>query len=212
MGDAGGRAASSEQRVEYRRHRSRTIDATPEEVWPWLVQMGFDRGGWYAVDALEKAFGVGRFATGWSARRIEPALQDLRVGDRVPLSRTRWLDVVVLDAARELTLALPPGRLAWTWRFLLEGQEGGRTRLVIITELSAPARRRSTRVALRAAAAVFDVGHGMMEHVQLRTLARRVPAALRSGGPGEGRSGGPGEGRSGGRGEGRSGGRGDDQR
>lgn len=186
--DAGGGAPEVQQvqRVEYHRHRSRTIDATPEQVWPWLVQMGFDRGGWYAVDVLEKSFGVGRFATGWSARRIEPTLQDLRVGDRVPLSRRRWLDVVVLDAPRELTLALPPGRLAWTWRFELDAEDGGRTRLGITTELSVPARRWSSRAALRAAAALFDVGHGMMERVQLRTLARRIPAALRDGGGGRG--------------------------
>ncbi|MGA1077640.1 MAG: hypothetical protein ACO3VG_01445, partial [Nitriliruptoraceae bacterium] len=74
-------------RVVYRRRRGVDVAAPPHAVWPWLVQMGFDRGGWYAVDALEKLFGVGRFATGWSARRIEPSLQALAVGDRVPLSR-----------------------------------------------------------------------------------------------------------------------------
>ena len=33
--------------------RSITIDAPPEAVWPWLVQMGFDRGGWYSYDQLD---------------------------------------------------------------------------------------------------------------------------------------------------------------
>ena len=164
-------------RVHYRRERSRAIDAPPEAVWPWLVQMGFDRGGWYAIDALEKAFGVGRFATGWSARRVEPTLQGLTVGDRMPLSRTRWLDVVALDAPREMVLVLPPGRLSWTWRFTLEELEGGRTDLTITTELSVTARGRLVSAAARAAFALFDVGHGVMEGVQLRTLARRVPAA-----------------------------------
>jgi uncharacterized protein YndB with AHSA1/START domain len=167
------------QRVRSRRRRSRTIDAPPEAVWPWLVQMGFDRGGWYAIDLLEKAFGVGRFATGWSARRVEPALQGLAVGDRVPLSRRLWLDVVVLDAPRELVLVLPPGRLEWVWSFALEPEEGQRTRLTITTELSLPARGRIRRTAISAGFALFDVGHGVMEAVQFRTLARRVPAAER---------------------------------
>ena len=165
------------QWVRYRRERSRPIAARPEAVWPWLVQMGFDRGGWYAIDALEKLFGVGRFATGWSARRVEPSLQGLAVGDRMPLSRRLWLDVVVLDAPRELVLVLPPGRLAWTWRFTLEPLEEGWTRLHIRTDLGVRAGGRATRLLARAAFAVFDVGHGVMEGVQLRTLARRIPTA-----------------------------------
>ena len=163
--------------VRYERRRSRVIDAPPEAVWPWLVQMGFDRGGWYAIDVLEKAFGVGRFATGWSARRVEPSLQGLATGDRVPLSRSRWLDVETLDRPRALVLVLPPGRLAWTWRFLLEPVGVGRTRLTIVTELSVGARRAVVRALVRAAFRIFDLGHGAMETVQLRTLARRVPAA-----------------------------------
>jgi hypothetical protein len=164
--------------VRYDRERSGHIAATPEQVWPWLVQMGFDRGGWYAIDVLEKLAGVGRFATGWSARRVEPSLQDLAVGGRMPLSRTRWLDVTVLDAPRELTLVLPPGPLAWTWRFTL-APEGDGTRLTIGTHLSLQVRRRASRPLVRAAWRLFDVGHGTMERVQLRTLARRVPAAQR---------------------------------
>jgi hypothetical protein len=139
--------------------------------------MGYDRGGWYAIDALEKLFGVGRFATGGSARQVEPALQRLAVGDRMPLSRTRWLDVVVLDAPRVLELVLPPGRLTWTWRFTLTPVAGGRCALTITTVLAIPARGPLASVSGRVAFALFDLGHGLMERVQLRTLARRVPGA-----------------------------------
>ena len=165
-------------RVGSRRETSRAIDAPVEAVWPWLVQMGYDRGGWYAVDALEKALGVGRFATGWSARRVEAGLQHLAVGDRMPLSRTRWLDVAVLDRPRELTLVLPPGRLRWTWRFLLDALPGDRTRLTVVTELSVPSRGRVGDGFVRATLRALDAGHGLMEGVQMRTLARRVPRAM----------------------------------
>jgi hypothetical protein len=84
--------------------------------------------------------------------------------------------VIVLDAPREMVLVLPPGRLAWTWRFTVDALDHGRSRLTITTELSFFARGRLARAATRAAFAVFDVGHGVMEGVQLRTLARRVPA------------------------------------
>ncbi len=165
-------------RATYQRQRSRVIDAAPEEVWPWLVQMGYDRGGWYAIDRLEKLFGVGRFATGGSARRVEPDLQQLAVGDRMPLSRRLWLDVVAMDRPRTLELRLPPGRLAWTWRFSLAPVAPSRCELTITTELSVRARRAPVRMAARLAFRLFDVGHGIMEHVQLRTLARRVPGAV----------------------------------
>jgi len=166
--------------VRYQRRRSREIDAAPAQVFPWLVQMGFDRGGWYAIDRLEKFFGVGRFATGGSARRVVPELQDLAVGERMPLSRRKWLEVEVLDPPRELTLVLPPGRLSWTWRFTLEPLgplEAPRTLLTIETNLSLPARTALSRAIIRLAWVLFDVGHGLMEDVQLRTLARRIPAS-----------------------------------
>jgi hypothetical protein len=88
------------------------------------------------------------------------------------------LDVVVLDAPRELTLALPPGRLAWTWRFALAA-EGAGTRLTIGTHLSLRVPRRPLRPIVWLLWRSFDVGHGVMERVQLATLARRIPAARR---------------------------------
>jgi proline iminopeptidase len=51
-----------------------TIEASPEQVWPWLVQMGWDRAGWYSWDRLDNA---GRP----SATRVHPEWQDVEVGD-----------------------------------------------------------------------------------------------------------------------------------
>ena len=47
-----------------------TIARPPAQVWPWLNQMGYRRGGWYSYDLLEKSIGVGDFAEGGTARRI----------------------------------------------------------------------------------------------------------------------------------------------
>src|SRR6476620_5477913 len=63
--------------------RSITIEAPPAAVWPWLVQMGYGRGGWYSYDQLERRVGAGEFAEGGSAKRIIPELQHLAVGDTV---------------------------------------------------------------------------------------------------------------------------------
>jgi hypothetical protein len=59
--------------------RAISIDAPPEEIWPWLVQVGSKRAGWYSYDLLDN---LGRS----SARRIIPELQHLAPGDIVPMS------------------------------------------------------------------------------------------------------------------------------
>ena len=56
--------------------RAVTIDAQPEDVFPWLLQIGYGRGGWYSYDWIDND---GRP----SVDRIEPALQQLAVGDRI---------------------------------------------------------------------------------------------------------------------------------
>ena len=55
------------------------IDAPAAAVWPWLVQLGYERGGFYSFDLLERLAGVG-ITNAW---RIEPRWQDLAVGDQV---------------------------------------------------------------------------------------------------------------------------------
>src|SRR4029077_11994230 len=60
------------------------IDARPEQIWPWLVQMGYRRGGLYSYDWLDRVFGC---LDRPSATRILPEFQDLAVGDEIPLGR-----------------------------------------------------------------------------------------------------------------------------
>jgi hypothetical protein len=57
--------------------RSITIAAPPTSVFPWLVQMGFGRAGWYSYDWIDN---LGRT----SAKAILPQYQLLRSGDPVP--------------------------------------------------------------------------------------------------------------------------------
>lgn len=76
-----------------------TIDAPPSRVWPWLVQMGCDRAGWYSWDRLDNG-GVP------SAERIHPEWQTVRVGQRLastPSGRA-WFEIAALDPERFLGL------------------------------------------------------------------------------------------------------------
>lgn len=61
--------------------RATTIDATPDDIWPWLAQMGFGRGGWYTSETFDRI--VWRIEN-LSANEILPEWQHLAVGDIVP--------------------------------------------------------------------------------------------------------------------------------
>jgi hypothetical protein len=76
--------------------RGITIAAPPEAVWPWLVQMGYGRAGWYSYDKLDMK--------GTSADRILPEHQALAVGDIVPTDPAGGFEVKVLDPGRTLVL------------------------------------------------------------------------------------------------------------
>ena len=59
--------------------RAITINAPPEKVWPWLIQIGFGRAGFYSYDLFDNAARP-------SADRIIPEYQSPEVGDWVPMS------------------------------------------------------------------------------------------------------------------------------
>jgi hypothetical protein len=118
-----------------------TIDAPPSRVWPWLVQMGCNRAGWYSWDRLDNSGAP-------SAGRIHPEWQQIAVGDRL-LSTKRgktWFVVAALEPERFLALRASydvrgrpfdpdgPRPRHFTdsgWCFLLEPLPGERTRLVV---------------------------------------------------------------------------------
>jgi len=64
--------------------RAITIDASPADIWPWLVQMGKGRGGLYSYDWLDIAFG---YLDQPSIERILPEYQSLKAGDVIPIGR-----------------------------------------------------------------------------------------------------------------------------
>lgn len=100
-----------------------TIDAPPAEVWPWLVQMGCRRAGWYSYDGLDNG-GVP------SADRIVPELQHAQVGDIFPMSRKAKDTFVVrmVEPTRALVIGDAAGGM--TWAYALEPVDEHSTRLI----------------------------------------------------------------------------------
>jgi len=118
-----------------------TIDAPPEYVWPWLVQMGWGRGQWYTARWVDRLLFP---ANGPSAHRLVAEWQQLRVGDRIldgaPEMECAFV-VRKLEPDRHLVLHsrehLPPGwaekygaAIDWSWAFVLDRLPGDRTRFL----------------------------------------------------------------------------------
>ena len=104
------------------------VDARPEHIWPWLVQIGYQRGGLYSYDWLDRLFG---FLDRPSATRILPEFQQLAVGDRIPLGRGPSWPVAVAEPGRALVLDMRNlGGIDWVWQFGLYAVDGKRTQLV----------------------------------------------------------------------------------
>jgi hypothetical protein len=104
------------------------INARPEDIWPWLMQLGYQRGGLYSYDWLDRLFG---FLDRPSATRLLPEFQTLAVGDRIPLGKGPAWPVAVVDPRRALVLDMRNmGDIDWVWQFGLYPIDENRTRLV----------------------------------------------------------------------------------
>ena len=104
------------------------VNAPPEQLWPWLVQIGYQRGGLYSYDWLDRLFG---FLDRPSATRILPEFQHLAVGDRIPLGRGPSWPVAVVEPCHALVLDMRNTTgFDWVWQFGLYTVDGKRTRLV----------------------------------------------------------------------------------
>lgn len=110
--------------------RAITIDAKPEQVWPWLVQWGQGRGGWYSYDWLENILGFDIH----TADHILPDYQNLAIGDSICMSSSFCPGhVTVLEPNRWLSWQAEDEHRApvWTFTFGLVAIDDTHTRLIV---------------------------------------------------------------------------------
>jgi hypothetical protein len=103
-----------------------TIRVRPSDIWPWLVQMGCRRAGWYSYDGLDNG-GVPSLA------RVVPELEHVEVGDLFPWTPNAYDGFVVKAVERERALVIggDAGSLyTVTWAFVLEALDDSHTRLL----------------------------------------------------------------------------------
>ncbi len=142
------------------------LEAPPDEVWPWLVQIGFGRAGWYSYDWIDN---LGRR----SADRIHPEWQGLAAGDPVPGGPMSF-DAAIVDRPRAFVIAVPDSgrlmrRVGFTLAFDLRDGPAGGTRLVTRVRcwLDLPGGRAVERF-------VLGPGDGIMVRRQLLNLRART--------------------------------------
>ncbi|GAA1980207.1 hypothetical protein GCM10009817_21170 [Terrabacter lapilli] len=125
--------------------RAITVEAPPEAVWPWVVQLGAGRGGFYSYDRLENLAGCQVD----SAETVVEAWQHLEPGDLVHLHPKVALSVASVDPGRSLVLHAAPAMAAgssadassgvpaaaapydFTWAFVLRRHPHLATRLIV---------------------------------------------------------------------------------
>ena len=143
--------------------RAITIDAPPEAVWPWLVQVGFGKAGFYSNDLLDNVAHP-------SADRILDEFQDPKVGDWVPMfskvNDTTALRIAAIKPAKELVWVKPDSTWAWTLTDV-----GGRTRLVTRLRILYPWHRPADALL---SLVLFEFGDFPMMRKMLRTLKQRA--------------------------------------
>ena len=135
--------------------RAVTIDAPVGDVWPWLAQIGQDRGGFYSYEWLENLAGC-RMR---NADRIHPEWQHREVGETVLLHPANGLALARFDPNRVLALE------GWG-AFVLEPLDRERSRLI--------ARGRRRRIAAVPYALLMEIPHFVMERKMLLGIKERA--------------------------------------
>ena len=157
------------------------IAAAPEDVWPWVAQLGQGRGGFYSYDRLENLVGCDVH----SAERVEEQWQDVRVGDPFRLHPDVALEVAAVEPGKALVVRGAVGAAGgtaaagstppydFTWTFALRRSRDGRTRLLVRERYGYT--RRSAALLVEPVAVVSF----LMTQKMLRTLRDRVERTAR---------------------------------
>jgi hypothetical protein len=141
-----------------------TINAPATDVWPWLVQLGQRRGGFYSYTWLENLVGCEMH----NANRIVPEWQDLKVGDEV------WLHP---KAPPLRVLAIEPGRaivLEKCWSFILHPIDENTTRLIIRGRGEFNPDLKNGLLNLLLWRGIFEPAHFIMERKMLLGIKQRA--------------------------------------
>ncbi len=154
-------------RAAYRSTRAISIDAPPDAVWPWLVQVGCLRAGWYSDDLLDDLARP-------SATSIVPELQGLVVGQWVPMSPSPSERTALRVHAFQVDTWLLWTKPDCTWAWTLTPNRTGGTRLVTRIRTTYDWRRPATALL---GVVLMELGDFAMLRRMLRGITARAEAS-----------------------------------
>jgi protein-S-isoprenylcysteine O-methyltransferase Ste14 len=152
-----------------------TIDAPPEEVWPWIAQMGDDRGGFYSYTFIENLMtGEDRYH---NANRILPQFQNPQPGDGIifdslkvyDVEPGKWLLAVQSSAS---------GGSDWVWLWHLEPVGSNQTRLLVRNALHLSGISGNSLLSKVMSLGAYVMEWRMIEGIKLRAEGRTEPAGI----------------------------------
>jgi hypothetical protein len=108
--------------------RGVTVNARATDIWPWLVQMGYRRGGMYSYDWIDRRLGI---LDQPSANRIIPEFQHLEVGDVIPMGKPPSWPVKAIEPNCMLLIVINEPNVQVTWCFMLDDIADRQTRLIL---------------------------------------------------------------------------------
>jgi uncharacterized protein YndB with AHSA1/START domain len=143
-----------------------TIDAPPEAVWPWLVQLGQDRAGFYSYDWLERAFGVDVH----NVKEIRPEWQHREAGELLRATQPTYLGGLLGPNVGWNLTQVDPGRalVLQNWgAFVLVPTGDGKTRFIIRSTIG---NKETPAWAAALDVMTFELPHFIMERRMMLTI------------------------------------------
>jgi hypothetical protein len=138
----------------------------PDEVWPWLVQLGKGRAGWYLPRSVERFLPRGRRAI----RHLDPRWQRLGRGDAIPdygLRRDDTFTAAIVEAPRALVYRSQRGRMSVSWAIVLTPIDADGSRIHLRLRMG-PVKRRWLLLSLGEwidAATIAGMRSGLIERL-----------------------------------------------
>jgi len=155
-----------------------TIDAPSEEVWPWIAQIGDDRGGFYSYTFIENLLqktAAGGEAIYHNANRILPEYQNPQPGEGLVMDSLKVYDVEpgkwLLAAQRS-----EAGEFDWVWLWHVEPVGTDQTRLLVRMAIRLPGVASNSVVSNVTDLGAFVMGRRMIVGLKLRAEGRTEPA------------------------------------